>query len=407
MLTFSTFYQTLLSAVYPNRNGVFAQRRSKAQHQSTLRARSDNFQLNILALNWRCLKHPLAGGAETNIFEQSTHWVKQGHNVTVFTSQPGEGFDAEPNEDFHGVHIIRRGGRLTVYLYAALFLLFASHRYDVILDISNGIPFFAPLFTRTRTVLMVHHVHHEQWFYEFPGLAGRFGWFLELRVVPFIYRRNRVITVSPTTEEEMIKVGYKRKNLYLVFSGLNINVTAQRHESPTPTIAYVGRLKGYKRVHLLIEAIDKLRDKFPDIRLEIAGTGDNYGDLAEEIKSRKLEDHVTMHGYVSDEERAHILSTATVFATPSMQEGWGLSVIEANAYGCPAVAYDVPGLQVSIPNNETGLLAKDDDDFVRCLARIIQDDQLRARLSKGALYWANLFDWESSAISTLSILTMD
>lgn len=371
------------------------------------RAKAVDFQLNILALNWRCLKHPLAGGAETNIFEQAQHWARLGHKVTIFTSHPGADAGATWQEDFNGVNVIRMGGRITLYLYAALYILFMSHRYDVILDISNGIPFFAPLFTRKPTILMVHHVHRNQWFHEFPRLVAHFGWFLESRFVPFLYRNKRVITVSPTTEEEMLLLGYKHKNLYLVFSGLNLTVQMERNESPTPKIAYVGRLKSYKRVHLLLDAVDKLRQEFPNIQLEIAGKGDSYDALVQEIRERHLEEHVIMRGFISEEERAQILSTATVFATPSMQEGWGLSVIEANAYGCPAVAYDVPGLQVSIPNNETGLLAKDDAHFVECLARIIRNDTLRARLSRGALYWSSLFNWEASALSTLSIMSMD
>jgi glycosyltransferase involved in cell wall biosynthesis len=111
-----------------------------------------------------------------------------------------------------------------------------------------------------------------------------------------------------------------------------------------------------------------------------------------------------MHGYVSETRKAQILSTASVFATPSMHEGWGLSVIEANAYGCPAVAFDVPGLRTSIHNGETGLLAVDDLSFLDALVRIMIDPEFRDRLSVGASEWAAKFDWDVSAQQTLEVL---
>lgn len=79
-------------------------------------------------------------------------------------------------------------------------------------------------------------------------------------------------------------------------------------------------------------------------------------------------------------------------------------MIEANAFGCPAVAFDVPGLCVAIRDGETGLLARDEAAFKAALETILSDPSTRSRLSEGARAWATKFDWEFCALETLRVL---
>lgn len=364
-----------------------------------------NSSMHILALNWRCLRHPQAGGSELNLFEQARRWVKNGNTVTVFTSDPGRELAPQQNEVVDGIEVIRRGSRLTVYLYALWFVLRFGHRFDRILDVSNGIPFFTPLVTATPSVLLVHHVHDKQWNAEFPAPIAAIGRFIEYKVVPLLYHKSPVIAVSPTTRDALLELGFDQKQVEIVYNGVTAPVASDdllfqgEHR-----IAYLGRLKRYKRIHLLVEAVAELQRDFPDIKLDLAGDGDARPELEALIKSLGLEDCVTVHGFVDDATKAQILRSATVFATPSMHEGWGLSVIEANVYGCPAIAYDVPGLRVAIRHGDTGLLASDDTAFKASLAAILSNTELRNQLSKGARQWAARFSWETSAASTLRIL---
>ncbi len=153
-----------------------------------------------------------------------------------------------------------------------------------------------------------------------------------------------------------------------------------------------------------MRAVDELRVEFPDLRLDIAGDGDARADIAALVKELGLQEHVILHGFVDDQTKAALLRSASVFATPSMYEGWGLSVIEANAHGCPAVAYDVPGLRVAVRHGETGLLATDVAGFREALALLLRDHDLRHRLSHNARAWAAGFDWDSCATETLQVL---
>jgi glycosyltransferase involved in cell wall biosynthesis len=91
-------------------------------------------------------------------------------------------------------------------------------------------------------------------------------------------------------------------------------------------------------------------------------------------------------------------------ATPSMNEGWGVTVIEANACGTPAVAYRVPGLDESIAHCRSGLLAESDEEFSQHLVTILNDPKLRQKLSQGAVEWAAAFDWDETAREMLKAL---
>jgi glycosyltransferase involved in cell wall biosynthesis len=360
--------------------------------------------LRILALNWRDLHHPQAGGSEVNLFEQAERWVEAGHSVTVVCADPGRALAPARHGDENGIHFHRMGSRVSLYPLAALFLLRNAWRYDVVLDVANGIPFFAPLFTSQPVVLMVHHVHDGQWRDEFPRPIAEIGRFLELRAVPWVYRACSVIAVSPTTREALIVLGIDPTHIGVVFNGVDFIRPMPRHRFAGPRVAFIGRLKHYKRIDHLIKAVSELRGRVRSVHLDIVGEGDARPEIERMIKREGLTDVVSLHGKVSEEEKNDILDAATVFAQPSAHEGWGLSVIEANARGVPAVAYDVPGLSDAIRNGETGLLAHDDADFREKIGAVLTDTRLRNRLGAAARRWASRFTWLATARGTLQVL---
>jgi glycosyltransferase involved in cell wall biosynthesis len=360
--------------------------------------------IRILALNWRCVRHPQAGGAEINLFEQARRWVADGHEVTIFSADPGRARAPKRDEVIDGIVIRRRGGRFTVYFWACWFLLRHDRSFDRILDVGNGIPFFAPLFTSKPVVLLIHHVHDRQWFSEFPYPFAWIGWFLERWAIPRIYRRAPVIAVSPTTRDALVAMGIDPSRIRVVYNGIVMPTMTSTDRVVNHRIAYVGRIKRYKRLDRLVFALIALREEFPDIHLDIAGDGDARTELESLVKRMNVSEHVTIHGYVDERAKAEILQSASVFATPSMQEGWGLSVIEANSFGCPAVAYNVSGLRVSILDGKTGLLAEDDQGFRESIATLLRDADFRDHLGTAAIDWARGFSWEQCAHQTLAIM---
>ena len=168
-------------------------------------------------------------------------------------------------------------------------------------------------------------------------------------------------------------------------------------------VAYFGRLERYKRVDLLLRALATLAPRFPALEIVIIGRGSRRAELERLAGELGLAERTRFTGFASDDLRDELLAGSRVCVCPSVKEGWGITVVEANALGVPVVATDVPGLRDAVRHDETGLLVADGppDALVPRLAeatgRLLADEALAARLSAGALAWSRRFDWDTAA----------
>jgi len=92
---------------------------------------------------------------------------------------------------------------------------------------------------------------------------------------------------------------------------------------------------------------------------------------------------------------------------PSIREGWGINIIEANACGTPCIAYDVPGLRDSIVDGETGLLVKENSEFeelAKVIIEFLESNKLRREFSSNVLKWSRRFTWDKGAEEFMSVL---
>lgn len=361
--------------------------------------------MKILAFNWRDINHPEAGGAEVNIHEQARRWAAAGHQVTLFAARPkGHRF----RDSIDGITIYRGGGRLTVYMWAiAAYLLFLRKRADVVLDIENGITFLTPLYCFKPKVCLFHHLHQEQFLVEMGPVMGRFGRFLERYAVPVLYRKSVLVAVSHSTARRKREALFRggRLDIEVIHNGLDHSTYGLGGDKcERPTVLYLGRVKTYKRLPRLIAAMPRVRERVPDVELIIAGKGDAIDEVATAVREHGVEDITRFLGEVSEEQKLDLLRRAWVMATPSMNEGWGVTVIEANACGTPAVAFRVAGLDEAIVDGKTGFLAETDEEFAERIAEVLKEPEIRERLTSGALDWASEFDWDVTAARMLERL---
>lgn len=363
--------------------------------------------MKILIFNWRDPKHSWAGGGEIYVFEQAKRWVRMGHEVILFCGQ--DPYQNLPSfERINGIKIYRKGGRLNVYFWAIYyyFTLFRN-KVDIVIDVENGIPFFTPLFCWVPKVCYVYHIHGKQFFYEMPAPLSYIGYAIEKFIFPLLYRYIPIVAISETTKKQLIKIGFCEKNITVVYSGMNGSYSESKktiEKFSNPTILYLGRIKKYKRVNLLVNIFDKIVKKVPKARMIIAGWGTEASHLADLIMRNPLRRRIKLMGPVGNDEKRMLLSKSWLFVNPSIGEGWSMAVIEANLHGTPAVSFDVPGLKESIQLGKTGLLAKNEEDLVKKICEILKDNTLRERLGANAALWANGFNWDRSAKESLSIL---
>lgn len=357
----------------------------------------------ILFLNWRDLSHPRAGGAEVYTEQVAERFVDAGAAVTLFTSQ----FPGAPLAELRGgFEIVRGGGTFGVYARAAQHLRRARRSYDAVVDFQNGIPFFSPLFARrgTAVVCVIHHVHQEQFALHFPWPASKVGQVLEGPVSRRVYRSRPLVAVSPSTRRDVRRQLRLRGPIHVVPNGL-VAPDADADGTPvarsaTPRIAVTSRLVSHKRFDLLLDALPAVRERWPDLQVDIAGDGPERQALERRAVALQLGGTVRFHGFVDSDTKHRLVAQAWLTVSPSQAEGWGLTVIEANAAGLPAVAFDVPGLRDSIVDGETGWLLPPDrplSDGLDEALRTLQDERVAAAWAERCRAWARRFSWDSTA----------
>jgi glycosyltransferase involved in cell wall biosynthesis len=357
--------------------------------------------LNILVFNWRCWLNPERGGAEVFTREVAERWVRMGHKVTLFTSRfPG----CKREEIFGGVRIVRDGGKLLVYLKARKHYRkhFSGERFDVVVDEINTRPFLTPKFVDNgeKIVALIHQLAREYWFYETPFPISYVGYyFLEERWLKS-YITVPTVTVSESTRKDLSGLGFKE--VYVVPEGLNFKPLNHVPRKEThPVVAYAGRLKKAKRPDHAVKAFKLVREKIPEAELWIIGDGYFRKDL-----EKMAGDGVKFFGGLPNIERRELLKRAWVLVNPSVREGFGLNVVEANALGVPCVVYDVPGLRDAVIDCETGVIVKSCgiESLGEAIIKVLMNEELRVKLSRGALAYSRKFSWDEAAEEFMRVI---
>jgi glycosyltransferase involved in cell wall biosynthesis len=176
------------------------------------------------------------------------------------------------------------------------------------------------------------------------------------------------------------------------------------HRSQTPLVVAVGRLVPVKRFDALLRALVQLKADQPDLEAVIIGEGYERSALEGLRAELGAADWIHLPGHVSDDELVDWYRRAWVVASSSQREGWGMTLTEAAACGTPAVATNIAGHADAVVDGESGLLVDDVEQLTDALRRVLGDEVLRTRLSKGALERARWFTWDATARRALEAL---
>lgn len=350
---------------------------------------------HVVVLNWRDSWHPEGGGSELYLLQVASRLVDGPRDVTMFTARyPG----APKSETVDGIRYIRRGKHLTVYLWAAYYL--ATGRLgpiDQVIEVQNGMPFLARLFTRAKVVVLVHHVHREQWPVVGPVLE-KIGWFMESQVAPRVNRGNAYVAVSQSTANELISLGVDAAAIHVAYNGMPpVPAFQPVPRDEHPSLVVLSRLVPHKQLEHAIHALHDLRHDFADATLTVMGSGWWHDHLEQLTTELGLRDRVRFLGHVDESVKFQELSRAWVHLMPSLKEGWGLSIVEAAHVGVPSVAYhSAGGVAESILDGVTGLLAHHPSDFTGSVRRLLEDQSLREGMGTKAALRSEQFTWEAT-----------
>jgi len=335
--------------------------------------------MRIVGHAWRDLAHTNAGGSEQYVDILGRNLLRLGHNFTLVAGGP------VGDRDYP---VFNSGGTFTQYLRTP----FVDHRagkFDIRIDIANGMAHCSPLWTRRPTILVWHHLHDEQWNMFFNRPIAACGKYFERVLLPLIYRKSLIIVESESSRTELHKLGVDPNKIFLLPISVD-QITVDVKRSPLPTYVVLGRLVPPKRVNLLLDIWDEIRTKIGG-ELQIIGDG----PLRDELERRNIP-AVKFHGFVSAEEKRRLLAEAWLLLHPSEREGWGIAITEAGVQGTPCVAFNVAGVRDAVKHNETGLLAHSKDEFARHWINLRFDSTLRTDLGERARQYASTFSEQRS-----------
>jgi glycosyltransferase involved in cell wall biosynthesis len=360
--------------------------------------------VRILVLNWQDRENPQAGGAELHLHQVFGRLVARGHSVDLLCS----GWNAAPlRAEVDGIHVHRVGSRHSYPFLAHGYYRrhLASPGYDVVVEDLNKAPLYTPLWNIDRLVLLVHHLFGATAFRETEAPLAAALWLAE-RPIGRLYRDLPVEAVSESTADDLVRRGIPREHIRVIYNGVDTAALTPDYSqrSPEPLFIYIGRLKRYKCVDLLIRALAELGHS--RATLEIAGSGDYRPELEKLARALGVESRVRFLGFIPENAKLTLLRRAWAAMLASPKEGWGISNLEAAACGTPVIASNSPGIRESVVEGETGFLTPYGDvpAMASAMQSLIDSPSVVRTMGDAGRRFAERFSWERSADETISHL---
>ncbi len=278
-------------------------------------------------------------------------------------------------------------------------------------DLAHGPVFVGPLVAPCPVVVTVHDLS----FLRYPHLfrpANRL--YLRLFTRLSVRRARRVIAVSAHAAEETARLlGVARGNIRVVYHGVDpifrplppeeVAAFRVRRSLPERFVLFVGTLEPRKNLARLIEAFARAG---PDSRtaLVLAGARGWYDEeIFAAVERLGLSARVHFPGYVPNDELPLWYNAADVFAYPSLYEGFGLPVLEAQACGTPVLTSSVSALPEAAGDGALLVDPYDVEAIAEGLHRLLTDEPLRETLRRRGLEHAAHFSWPRTAAQTVAV----
>jgi glycosyltransferase involved in cell wall biosynthesis len=294
------------------------------------------------------------------------------------------------------------GGRRSLRDVIRMSLAVARHDFDIFFFPS--VYSYFPLVRPTRMLLGIHDTIADRR----PELAfaSKREWrFWKWKVRLALAQADLVLTVSDYSRRTIQEhFGLDRERLRVITEAASLRFKPDGDANQDePYILYVGGISPNKNLPRLIRAFEKVKGAFPQLRLILAGdhSGDGfkscYEELTEEIEVCGLGTDVLFTGFVPEDELPALYSGALLFAFPSLDEGFGLPVLEAMACGTAVVASAGNSLEEVVGDAAVLVNPLDEADIARGLTEVLTDPTRARELRKKSLRRASVFSWDHSA----------
>ncbi len=326
-------------------------------------------------------------------------------NQYVVYTNAGTGNDLVPNapnfrQSRQWVNANIRPARI-LWEQAVLPFVVRSDGLDVLL---NG-GFTAPLLATCPQVTFIHDMQykrHPEYFRPIDLL------FWNLLVGAAIRRSKRLVTISESARtdiREFFQLDAAVAPLGVEQRFFDI-ATERKTQHPEPFLLCVSTLHPHKNIELLLRAYANFRNKYPDIKLVLAGMrGFQAGPVELLMQKLSLSEHVKITGWIPREEIYRLYTRASAFVFPSLFEGFGIPLVEALAAGIPSICANLEPMKTNAGDAALTFEPTSVDELTNALLRITSDSELRMQLCLAGQAQAQQFRWERTAAVTLHELT--
>ena len=203
---------------------------------------------------------------------------------------------------------------------------------------------------------------------------------------------DKVVPLSPQLMEDTRRMGVKDKNLLYIQNGVDLSEVDEQRKSDNPLknkdgekrIGFIGQMISRKNIHDILDIFETLSQKHANLRLIFVGDGDQRKELESYAKTLNSNNKIDFLGFRDD--RLQLLQSFDLFVMTSTLEGIPRCLMEACAMGVPVAAYDIPGIDQLITNEDTGLLATlgDKNTLASHWEKLLFDHQTAISLAENA-----------------------
>jgi glycosyltransferase involved in cell wall biosynthesis len=360
---------------------------------------------------------PVIGGVEKVIEELALRQIRDGHEVHVFCSD----FDKEKTielkeEVIDGVHVhrsklwfkISTSGLIIPSLYKNL--VFEHGKYGGNFDVVHSHVFGhlhfvqAAKFARKFNVKHIHTTHCP-WTDSHRSLMGRIGIYLSYNTLSKKALRevNKIIAITPWELEFIKKYGGSDKQTRIITNGvgkeffdtIEDNDFKEKNGIKGKLVLYLGRLNVTKGPDQFVEIAKIILKNRDDVTFVIRGPDEGMKSKVKELigDEKRI---ILMDPTRDKQEIIKTYQAADVFVMPSFREGMPLTLMEAYACRLPVVATPVNGIPFELVNGKNGFLVDygDNEYFANRIERLLDDHELRTRISKTNFEKAKDYDWD-------------
>jgi glycosyltransferase involved in cell wall biosynthesis len=214
----------------------------------------------------------------------------------------------------------------------------------------------------------------------------------------------KIITVSKFSRDELIKyLGIKEKNLEIIYNGSpDYQSGGASPESNNSAINYceyiiaVGNARPRKNLSQLIKAFEILSPQAPELKLVIVGKNDwRMQEIMATVHG--LEEKIIFSGFVSETEKQNLIKNAEALIFPSLYEGFGLPIVEANALKTPLICSDIPSFREVAGESALFFNPLDVSSLVAKIQELITNPELKKSLIASGQTNSQRFNWSESA----------